>query len=233
MKGLNRVQIKYIAMAAMLIDHIGMMFFPVDGLWFAPILRVIGRITAPVMCYFLVEGFVHTSSPKKYLLRLGIFALVSQPAYSYAHYGALNLTDWNMIATLFISFVMLICYLRINNNILKIFLMFVLIVLSSYCDWGLIAPLWVLIFFVYKENKNSQVLGFVIVSIVCIGSNIMYMCAHNMHWYGELWQAGLFLAIPLLYLYNGVAGKKSPVHKWSFYLFYPLHLAVLGLIAYC
>lgn len=41
---------------------------------------------------------------------------------------------------------------------------------------------------------------------------------------------GTFLSVPLLLLYNGESGKKSKGAKWFFYVFYPLHMTVLGLI---
>lgn len=46
-----------------------------------------------------------------------------------------------------------------------------------------------------------------------------------------IYQLGVLL-VPLLlhYTYNGKAGSKKPIHKWFFYVFYPLHLLVLGLL---
>ncbi|CDM69404.1 putative membrane protein [Clostridium bornimense] len=62
--GLDRQQLKYIAVMTMIIDHIAMYFISVTNLLYM-LCRVIGRITAPIMCYFLVEGFQYTSSKKK------------------------------------------------------------------------------------------------------------------------------------------------------------------------
>ena len=71
---MNRNFLKYIAVAAMLCDHIALVFVGMNN----PVgvaMRVFGRLTAPLMCYFLVEGFVHTRSKKKYGIRLFIFAI--------------------------------------------------------------------------------------------------------------------------------------------------------------
>ena len=79
---LNRTQLKYIAALAMLIDHIGAFFIPVTTP-IGALCRIIGRLTAPIMCFFLAEGYEHTRSKLKYGIRLLIFALVSQPFYAF------------------------------------------------------------------------------------------------------------------------------------------------------
>lgn len=66
--------LEIIAMATMLIDHMGAVFFP-DIIF----LRIIGRISFPIYCFLLVRGFNHTSCFRKYLIRLILLALVSQP----------------------------------------------------------------------------------------------------------------------------------------------------------
>jgi hypothetical protein len=66
---------------------------------------------------------------------------------------------------------------------------------------------------------------FSIFAAVEVATCIPFMISH-----GETWQIGVFLVIPLLLLYNGEKGGDSPIHKWAFYLFYPLHLLLLGII---
>lgn len=68
--------LKLIAFVTMAIDHIGAVFFPESV-----ILRIIGRIAFPLFAYCLVIGYLYTRDVKKYLRRLFLFAVLSQPFY--------------------------------------------------------------------------------------------------------------------------------------------------------
>ncbi len=226
---LNRTQLKYIAVAAMLIDHIGMMFISVSTPVGA-LCRIIGRLTAPIMCMFLAEGYKYTRSKGKYALRLFAFALISQPFYAMAHNNDIMDLDFNMIFTLFLSFMALLCFDKIENRFLSVILVFFFVVISDYGDWGITAPLWVLCFYRWGEDKNKSALAFSGVAVLWI-LRATYNCVNKgFPWYGEYCQIGLFLFLGMLFLYNGEKGSNSRFSKWFFYLFYPLHLFVLTLI---
>ena len=230
-KGLNRNALKYIAILAMVIDHVGMMFVPIST--FPGVLcRVIGRLTAPIMCLFLSEGFAHTSSRKKYGIRLGIFALVSQVPYVLAQYNSVLKFDFNMIFTLFLCFLILLVYEYMPESHLRWVLIGGLIGASFIGDWGIFAPLYVLGFYIYRDDRKGQLKTFIATSAGMVILNVAFCLGQGYHWYGELWQLGLFLFIPVLFLYNGERGSRAPFHKWIFYFFYPLHLLVLWLIKY-
>jgi len=67
-----------IAIATMTIDHLAWVFFPgysTDGT--ALLMHILGRLTAPIMMFFIVEGYFRTSNIKKYILRMFVFADVS------------------------------------------------------------------------------------------------------------------------------------------------------------
>lgn len=226
---LNRNQLKYIAIAAMLIDHIGMFFIPAS----TPvgcIMRVIGRLTAPIMCMFLAEGYYYTSSKTKYGARLFVFAVLSQFAYAYAHGNSLLTPDFNMIFTLFLCFLILLANEKIESSALKAAAIISLTAISYFCDWGIFAPLWVLNFYIFRENKERKTLFFSIIAGMVVITSVVFCVLNGYHWYGELWQLGLYLFIPVVFLYNGKSGSKNSFSKWFFYLFYPLHLILLRVI---
>jgi len=213
---------------AMLSDHIAMLFMAeYPPVYF--MMRLIGRLTGATMCFFIAEGFHYTRSKKKYGMRLGIFALISQVAYAYCHTGALFtaslFTDWNVIFTFFVGFLILLTYEKIINKPAKWFVIGLLCAVSYFGDWMIIAPLWILCFYIFRDNKKKRFMVFGILAALEVASCIPFIISN-----GEAWQIGVLFVIPLLWLYNGESGKKSAIHKWSFYLFYPLHLLVLGII---
>lgn len=93
--------LKLIAIAAMLADHIGGAFFPA-----VPVFRWIGRLAFPLFCYCMTVGLLYTHDIRRYLGRLAIFAVVSQPFWILAFNAddiLGNLTNWNIFFTLVLS----------------------------------------------------------------------------------------------------------------------------------
>ena len=225
---LNRNQLKYLAAAAMLTDHIGMFFIPVSNP-VGCVMRIIGRLTAPIMCMFLAEGYFYTSSKKKYGIRLFFFAVISQAAYVFSHSIPVFSADFNMIFTLFLCFLILLSYEKIKNTCLKALVIFALTAVSYFSDWGIIAPLWVLTFYLYKNDTNRKTLLYCLISAMHVLSCVIFDILNSYHWYGSLWQLGVYLFVPVIFLYNGKSGKKTAFSKWFFYIFYPLHLTILGI----
>ena len=93
--------IKLIAILSMTVDHVGSAFFPEY-----PAFRWIGRIAFPLFCYCMTVGMLYTHDIKKYALRLGAFALISQPFWILAFHAddiAGNLLNLNIFFTLLVS----------------------------------------------------------------------------------------------------------------------------------
>lgn len=227
---INKIQLKYIALISMLLDHIGMFFVPVTNGILGILLRVLGRLAAPVFCYSIAEGFVYTSSKKKYVIRLLIFAIISQLAYSFAHFGKIFTFEFNVIVTFLLSFLMLLVYEKIQNKFLKWICIILLITLSLPCDWAVIGPLFVLTFYLNKDSKKNTTIWYSIVVLIMVLSSVFFLASNGYHWYGELWQLGLFMFIPVLYMYDEKKIKSNIFNKWIFYIVYPLHFIIIGIV---
>ena len=229
---LNRNQIKYIAIFAMLLDHVAYLFqkFFNNYSWGFALrfsFRTLGRITAPVMSWFLVQGYVHTSSKKRYALRLLIFAIISQLPYSLIHNSSGVMAQLNVIYTLLLSFLILCVLDSKLEAVPKWTLIFVLLAFTILGDWALFVPLMVICFYLLKDKPKQLLIFYSIISILVLVTDIIILCIKGYGWYLELWQAGMFLCIPLYLSYNGKSGSRAPFHKWFFYVFYPLHFLVL------
>ena len=83
---MNRNQLKYLVILAMLIDHIAWAFV-LTASPAGQLMHLVGRLTAPTMAYFIAEGYRHTQNVKKYVLRLALFALLSWAPFVYFEFG--------------------------------------------------------------------------------------------------------------------------------------------------
>ena len=219
----------------MLLDHIAWVFSKAFqnyswGFALSFVLRFFGRITAPVMCWFLVQGFVHTSSKKNYALRLLIFAVIAQIPYSLIRTDTTVLANLNVIYTLLVSFLMLCVLDSKLERFPKCIIVIALIALSVFGDWAIFAPVMVFFFYRFKDDRRRLLIFYSIASAMVVAATIIILVLKPYYWWNELWQLGMFLFIPLYLSYNGQPGSRHPFHKWFFYCFYPAHLLVLWAI---
>ena len=230
----NRDAIKYIAMLTMLLNHIAHIFLT-RGTTLYEVLEDIGFFTAPVMCYFLVEGYEHTRSKVKYGFRLALFAAISQIPFHLA-FGYQSL---NMIFTLFCCFLLLIVMERVDSTPLRIGLGMPLIIATVFADWGVVAPLFTIFFYNGRGDRKQIAKGFGICYLIFAVLNVqnymngvpgnwtMYAVVHSLISGFGILAAG----IVVLFFYNGKRTERGKnFSKWFFYLFYPGHLLVLYLI---
>lgn len=84
--GITSDLLKLIAIIAMTVDHIAWAFVPFGSIA-GQLMHVIGRLTAPIMCFMVAEGYYKTRNVKKYAIRLGIFALISHFPYVFFSSG--------------------------------------------------------------------------------------------------------------------------------------------------
>lgn len=240
-KGLNSNTLKTIAVIAMTVDHIAWLLFPNYPHEFLPVLlHIIGRLTCPIMCYFIAEGYHYTRDVRKYTVRLFVFALISHFAYIFAsadyvdiksfipfYYGNI-LNQTSVIWSLAWGLVMLriVNSEKIQKQWVKTLLVLLICVVTFPSDWSCIASLCILAFGTNRGNLKAQSMWLVI--YVDLYSAV-YCFAID--WVYGLVQMGVVLAIPFIKLYNGKRGKDPRINKfmkWLFYIYYPLHLAILG-----
>ena len=231
---LNRTQIKYIAIAAMLLDHLAVFFLPPEkypnltSLYV--IMRTVGRIAGPVMFYFIAEGYRYASSKLKYGIRLLCFGILSQIPYSLARYGTISGTNLNVMITLFMSFLMLVIAGKMKDKVMKGIIVFTFMILTSFSDWGVLGPFMVWLFYIYREDRKKQLISYISLCIAQIVMSVFIIMSGAIAWYDAIWQIGMAFPIILIYLYNGESGTKTIINKWAFYMFYPLHFIVFWLI---
>ena len=227
---LSRNAIKYIVVIAMVMDHTASCLggrIPVLG---EGILHFFGRMVAPVMAFFIAEGFMHTRDLKKYRRRIGLFALLSWLPCIFLFVGfdvvrekPFFLVAQSILASFYLALVALgAWYSDKYKKATKILIVVGVCLLSLVTDMvitGVLAPLFHCVF---RENRVKRYIALCLSYLVI--AIPMFMSVG--------WSAfGLFLApLLLIFCYNGQAGKKSTFHKWFFYIFFPVHLIILGII---
>ena len=231
MRGVNRNFLKYVSIIAMLLDHFAAYFLP-SNLVIYSILRMIGRLTAPIICYFLAEGYFHTRSKTKYLVRLLIFAVISQVPFMMVENINWTHLRLNILFTLVLSFMALWCFDSIRNPLLKALSILSLISLSILADWAVIAPIWVLIFHAFRNDRFHKFEYFTISILVYLGIIVISSILLEYQLSEYIFHIGMVIVVPILLLYNGSNGKHR-ISKWIFYIIYPFHLMMIALIKIC
>lgn len=223
--------LKWIAIACMLMDHIAWAFVPFASAA-GQILHIVGRVTAPTMCFFIAEGYHYTHSVKKYALRLFVFALISQVPFTFFETGKIaSFSGFSVIYTLLLSLLAVWAWDTIRRPALRFLAVLGLCVLALPGDWMFIDVIFSLVFYRFRGDFKKQALWFSVFSVCMVVFSCLAAAGSGHPFYGQLFQAGVFLCLPLLALYNHARGGGR-YSKWAFYIFYPLHLVVLGLIRY-
>ena len=230
---LNRDIIKYIAMITMLLNHIATIFLERGTALYVAFI-IIGYFTAITMIYFLVEGYSYTHSKKAYISRLFLFAVLSEIPYRMAFATGGTFCNFNMLVTLCICFGILYVLETVKQNIVKICLLLLGIFCCCFCDWSFFAPLFTLLFAWAGTSDRKKKIAFAL-SVLLFGvfqfvSGIGSVPVSVNLLRSVLSVSGMAASgICILFLYNGermhVGSKFS---KWFFYLFYPVHLWILG-----
>ncbi|MCR5249785.1 MAG: conjugal transfer protein TraX [Lachnospiraceae bacterium] len=250
--------LKWIAVVTMLLDHVAASFLKfyfraygktaaLDTLY--NVLRDIGRIAFPIYIFLLVEGLAHTKSCAKYLLRLGIFAILSEIPYDLAFYGVL----WypkkqNVFFTMLIGLAVIRGMDSIGQTLAR---------MSSAPskkrgskaeaeETAVLSPVKALIFkaLLYAGLIAAGCLLAELLKTDYHAPGVLAICVMYL-FRRRPWIGMILLVLPLLItstrefyalaavipvsLYNGKRGRQA---KYFFYAFYPVHLFLLYLIVY-
>ena len=237
-RGLSGSTLKLMAIVAMALDHIAwtlldpqltaldLTVFPqlptLANLQAHPLLYIlsylfhfIGRITFPLMLFFLAEGITHTRNFRCYALRLLLFALLSEIPYDLAFSGtAFDYTDQNVFFTLFLSLIAMYAIRKLRKDPPLAVAVVAFCAVGAWLlqsDYGFEGVLMACVMELLHEKKTlSYLFGSLIVTPIS-------PC-----------EITALLALPAVHAYNGQRGRRL---KYFFYIFYPAHLLFLFAIS--
>lgn len=228
--------LKLVAMVAMTFDHVGKMLFSLY-----PVFRIIGRLAFPLYAYCLAMGVVYTKHPLRYVSRMILLALISQPLYalgldhankamyavSFADHplrAAWNfyVNSWNEPSILFaLTCGLILLWALRDRQYVIAFAMYLFCVLAQgHLDYGLNGIHLMLLFYLLCERP--------LISVACVTAFMAWwgLRGGGYKLFGTQFSTQMFAlaALPLIYIPTN-SGLRLP--KWLFYAFYPAHLAVL------
>ena len=229
-QGLSANQIKGIAIAAMTVDHLAWTVFPgYDTRWFVLLAHVIGRLTAPIMWFFIAEGYHYTRNVKKYALRLFLLALVSHFAYNFCFaipfvpQGWFNQTGvaWSL------AWGLVLLWISDNDKIKDWgkYLSIPLVCLITFpADWSCVAAMAILFMGGNRGNFKAQMTWMMVWTVVYAA--VYFLFLDQVYAVVQLFTC---LSIPLLKCYNGERGNWKGMGR-LFYVYYPAHLVLCGIV---
>jgi len=241
--GLNRDTnlLKLVAMISMLIDHTGKMFFPQYR-----IMRIIGRLAFPLYAYCIAVGGVYSKNKLKYLSRILLVGLISQPFYAVAlahtvpamyavrfadnPLGAVMnfyVQSWavpNIMLTLALG-LMLIWSLREGQYVCALSVALLVWKAQNAVNYGWRGVALIALFYLTISHWW--------VSLPVMSANMLWWGSQgaSYHMFGASFGIQMFaiLALPLVYI---PTWSKLRINKWVYYLFYPAHLIGIMLIEF-
>lgn len=256
-KGLNSYQLKLIALCFMILDHLySILSWPTHEYLNWPAwpqwISVITRFVSPLFLYLMIDGFYHTRSRQKFLIRLFAAAFIMQGGNVVFNYllhnvdrntgkytfRSLVVNGHNIFLTLAVLFAFVWCLENVKQRkqvILNGCLAFVTAVFSLVTEGGLyLLPITVVVW-LFHERKALQCVGIGIWSILLLIKALVSFYAGNSGTtlYVDLCfdnEWAMFLVIFFILLYNGERGKNTKFTKYLFYVIYPLHIWILEIV---
>ena len=234
-KFLSGNELKIIASLSMLIDHIGIIFFPKIYIF-----RIIGRLSFPIFSFMIAEGCRYTKNKTRYFFTIFLFATFIQVIY-YLYSKDLYMC---VLVTFSISILIIYALQNFKNSIyssssfmIKLFsgilffsTLIITYLLNKYLDidygfCGCMLPVLVSLFHSPKDNTSKLfiTLDQLPIHICVMGIGLILLSIGN-----EWFQIFSLLSLPLLLMYSGCREKINL--KYFFYIFYPLHIVILEFV---
>ena len=223
--------LKIIGIISMLCDHYSDVIIGENTY-----LNLIGRIALPIFAFQTAQSYIHSSNIKKYMLRLFIFACISQ--FSFFVYKTMFGTkvELNVLFTFLFGIFALIAYDKIKNNYLGFSVVVIISLIAELLktDFRWFGVACVFMFYIYSKSIDRKyeikklILLFVafVVLVILFYLKQIILYPDNIIFILKVILSTCMALIPI-YLYNGKRGYKI---KYLFYIFYPLHFLVLWLL---
>lgn len=227
-----------IAMTLMLMDHLWATLLPARE-W----LTCAGRVAFPIFAFMAVEGYFHTRSFKKYILRMLLFAVLSEIPFDLMYGGTwFYPVHQNVLWTFLLSLlgVWLMEQVRKKGKTWMYLLVCVLVVpaglvLGTLCmvDYYGVGVLTVFVFYFLHGRKWWCFLG-QLAALYWLNVELLGGLMYPVQLFGmefELCQQGLaLLALIPIWLYHGRQGYHSKPFQYLCYAFYPVHMLLLVVV---
>lgn len=226
------------AMGFMLCDHIWVTIISGNE-W----MTCLGRIAFPIFAFLTVEGYFHTKNLKKYVLRLFLFALISEVPFNLMVGNSLLFPLHQNVLWTFLISILVIHLLEKAKQQDKLWvqipafagalLIGCILGFVSFVDYGHAGVFMVLTFYLFRKRNWKHFLGqFLLLAYLNIGllGGQGYDITVFGHPYFVPRQSFAMLALIPIWLYRGKQGPYNRALQYVYYGFYPVHLLILGLL---
>ena len=221
-------------MVLMLLDHIWATVWDVG--WFA----MAGRLAFPIFAFQIAEGFFYTSSRRKYLQRMLLFALISEIPFNLMCASSVVYPfHQNVMFTFLIALLLMTWMERAKGEPRKFVAVTAVCVVLAYLlglltfvDYYHYGVFTVLLFYWTRGVKFGWVIH--LLGMLYINGSIggLQLQLELLGQTVEIGQQMLaVLALIPIWLYNGKQGAHSKRVQFACYWFYPVHMLVLYLLA--
>ena len=236
----NSNTIKLLAALFMFIDHLGLLMFPYT-LWF----RAVGRLSMPLFAFAISEGCRYTKNKLRYFLMLFVLGLLCQIVYfivdpTTLYFGILITFSLSVLLIYSIQYAKRQILNSDTSNGKRVFsillflftlagiLLFCRIFTVDYGIYGCLMPIFASLFDIHRipAPDKWKKLDTIPLRVVCMAVPLALLVYKSAWTIWGPYSLCAFGAIFLLFLYNGERGKRNM--KYFFYIFYPLHLGILG-----